>query len=111
MPCPQDYILVYVTAASPEEAERIGTALVREKLAACANILPVVTSVYVWQGRLERSAETLCLLKTRRENFCRLEARVKALHSYEVPCITAVPLVEGSAPYLRWIDEACNSSL
>lgn len=96
-------VFVYMTAGSLEEAERIGRALVEERLAACVNILPGMVSVYRWQGAVERAEEVVLIAKTRRSGFDALAERVRALHSYDVPCIVELPLGRGDAPYLDWI--------
>ncbi len=100
-----EFVVVYVTVGSAEEADRLAHALVEEKLAACVNRIQSVRSVYRWQGQVERSDEELLLIKTRKDCFGALEKRVRELHSYEVPEIVAVPLVAGSAPYLSWLQE------
>lgn len=100
------HVVVFVTASSAEEAGRIGRALVDERLAACANVVPGVASTYWWQGRVEDAREALLILKTRQDLVARLTARVKALHSYTVPEVIAVPVVGGNADYLRWIDDS-----
>ena len=96
--------LCYVTAGSPEEARSLGRALVAERLAACANILDGMTSLYWWQGKLEQAAESVVILKTRSELVPALTERVKQLHSYECPCVVALPISEGNADYLSWIE-------
>ncbi len=98
-------IFVYVTAASAEEAARIGRTLVEERLAACANLLDGMRSIYRWEGKVEEAAETVLILKTERRAFDRLAARVRELHPYDCPCVVALPLVAGDAGYLRWIQE------
>jgi periplasmic divalent cation tolerance protein len=97
-------ILVLVTAASAEEAQNIARHVVEEHLAACVNIVVQVRSIFFWQGELSDEQEVLLVVKSRRPLFRRLAARVKALHSYTVPEIIAVPILEGSASYLEWID-------
>lgn len=99
------YCSVYVTAASEEEARRIGRALVEEKLAACANILPV-QSIYRWQGKIVEESEAAMFLKTRSGLVDKVIERIKALHSYEVPCIVSFPIEKGNPEYLKWIGEA-----
>ena len=84
-------------------AERIGTAIVEEGLAACANLLPGVRSIYRWKGAVERADEIVLLLKTTPSRFDALEARVRELHPHETPCVVALPINRGSAPYLDWI--------
>ncbi len=98
-----DCISVYVTVADAAAAEALGSAVVRERLAACANILPGIVSIYEWHGELARDTEAGLLLKTRRELFEALAARVKALHAYELPCVVAWPITAASAEYVAWI--------
>jgi len=98
-----DAFFIYVTAGSVEEAERIGRALVAERLAACANILPGMRSIYWWDGKVEEASEAVLVLKSVRKNLAALTARVKALHSYAVPCVVALPIETGNADYLAWI--------
>ncbi len=101
-----NHLLVSITTSSLEEAERIAEALVQERLAACVNIVPAITSIYRWQGEVHRDSEVLLIAKSRPELFESLAARVKELHSYEVPEIIALPIVAGSKAYLSWIDES-----
>ena len=98
-------LIVLVTASSPEEAWRIAQALVDERLAACVNVLPGVRPVYRWQGQMVTAGETLLIVKTTRDVLQALTARVRALHSYTVPEVVAVPIVDGSPPYLDWLVE------
>ena len=99
-----DAVVVYITAPSREEARALARALVEERLAACVNQVPI-ESVYRWQGQVEEAAEVLLVMKTRRATLDALAARVRALHSYSVPEIIALPLVAGSPPYLQWVAE------
>jgi len=101
-----DHLLVSITASSSEEAERIAEALVQERLAACVNIVPAITSIYRWQGGIHRDSEVLLIAKSHPELFGPLAARVKELHSYKVPEIIALPIIAGSKAYLSWIDES-----
>ena len=96
---------VTITTASRTEAENIARAVVTEKLAACANILSGVRSIYRWQGKVEEADEVMLIVKTTVEKFDVLSVRVKELHSYECPCIVAMPIVAGDAGYLAWIRE------
>lgn len=103
------HVVVLVTASSPDEAARIGRALVDERLAACANLVSPVASRYWWQGKVEEAAEALIILKTRQDLLDRLTRRVLALHSYTVPEVIALPVVGGNPDYLAWIDESVAS--
>ncbi len=98
-------VFIYVTCADSAEAERIGRELVDARLAACANILPGMRSIYRWQGRVETAQETVLVLKSRQELFEQLAARVRASHSYTTPCIVALPIIAGDPTYLAWIME------
>ena len=100
---PEDPIVVFMTAASGEEATRLAEMLVGAHLAACVQILPEMESVYRWEGKVERQSEVLLLVKTTQAKFSDLEREVRALHSYETPEIVAVPITAGSAPYLEWL--------
>jgi periplasmic divalent cation tolerance protein len=97
-------ILVLSTCGTVEEAEKIARDLVTQRLAACVNVIPGLHSFYQWKGALEDSAETLLLIKTTRELFGRLQSELTRLHSYEVPEIVALPVVDGAERYLDWID-------
>jgi periplasmic divalent cation tolerance protein len=103
-------IVVMMTAASTAEAERIAEALVIRKLAACVQMLPQMESIYVWHGEVKREAEVLLIAKTTRNNFAELEREVRAIHSYEIPEIIALPIIDGSKPYLDWLFAACDAS-
>ncbi len=95
--------LCYVTAGSRDEALAIGRALVEERLAACANVLDGMMSIYWWQDRLEQAQEAVLIAKTRTELFPALSARVQQLHSYDCPCVVALPIADGNPDYLAWI--------
>lgn len=103
-----EQLVVWITAGSSEEAETIAQALVAELLAACVSIVPSVTSIYRWQGKVERDQEWLLMAKTRQDVLEDLVRRVQALHSYDVPEVLATPVVGGNAAYLRWIDSAVH---
>jgi periplasmic divalent cation tolerance protein len=98
-----NYIVILVTAGSEAEAEKIATFLVEERLAACVNILNPIRSFYRWQGKVANDREWLLIIKTQVERFAAVEAKVKALHSYEVPEVIALPIRAGSEDYLRWL--------
>ena len=99
-------IVVLVTCPNRRAAERIGRTLVDERLAACANILPGLTSIYRWQGEICRDRELLLLLKTRRTRFAALARRVREMHPYSVPEILGLPVSFGSPPYVAWVAES-----
>jgi periplasmic divalent cation tolerance protein len=94
---------VYLTAADRDEALRVGRALVEARLAACINVLPGMTSLYWWQGAIETAQEAVLIAKTRAELIPELIERVRALHSYSVPCVLALPILEGNPDYLDWL--------
>jgi periplasmic divalent cation tolerance protein len=95
--------LCYITAGSKDEALRIGRAVVEERLAACANVLDGMTSVYWWKGALEQADEAVLIVKTRAELVDRLTARVRELHGYDCPCVISLPIAGGNPDYLAWI--------
>lgn len=97
--------MVFITASNEDEAARVAGDIVSSRLAACVNIVKGIRSVYRWQGKIEDEGEVLMIIKTRRDLFGALKKRVKELHSYSVPEIVAIPVVEGSEEYLRWIKE------
>ncbi|HQZ16774.1 MAG TPA: divalent-cation tolerance protein CutA [Vicinamibacteria bacterium] len=96
-------IVVLCTVPADFDAERLARELVERSLAACVQIGPGVTSVYRWQGALEKSAEKILLIKSRTGLFGALEAAIKARHPYQVPEIIALPVSDGHAPYLEWL--------
>src|SRR5262249_49880501 len=98
-----DAIVILSTAPDAEKAAEIARALVEDHLAACVNIVPGVRSIYRWEGKLADDAEVLCVIKTARDRFDQVCARIKALHPYSVPEIIALPVVQGFAPYLEWV--------
>jgi len=101
-----DKRLVLTTTGSRDEARRIAEALVERKLAACVNIVPGVVSIYRWKGKSEESEEWLLWIKTTAQAFARVRDTIKELHSYELPECVCLTVEDGSAEYLKWIDEA-----
>ena len=97
------YRIALVTCASIAEARKIARKVVEKKLAACANILPGVESIYRWKRKVERTREVLMILKTSAARLPELEREVKRLHSYDVPEFIALPIAAGSKEYLRWV--------
>jgi periplasmic divalent cation tolerance protein len=98
--------LVLTTTANPEEAARLGRALVEERLAACATLVPAAQSIYRWQGQVESSTETLLLLKTGPDQLAALEARLLELHSYQIPEFLVLAVESASHPYLEWLHDS-----
>ena len=101
----QKFLAIFVTASTEQEGVNIGRTLVEEGLAACANIVPHIRSVYRWKGKIWDEQEILIIIKSRLELFEKVRNRVRELHSYEVPEITAVKLTHGDETYLQWIAE------
>ncbi|MDB9312765.1 divalent-cation tolerance protein CutA [Spirulina sp. CS-785/01] len=100
-----DYGVVLVTASSPEEARAISEVLLQEKLAACISTT-AIQSLYVWEGAVQDDQEWQLMIKTDLSLFSEVEAKIKAVHSYDVPEIIALPIVQGSTLYLDWIGES-----
>ena len=103
-----DALELHVTMPDRERATALARALVDEGLAACVNIVPGVTSIYRWEGRLQEDDEVLCLIKTRPAVFERARARILELHPYEVPEIIGFAVDDGSAAYLDWLKKSTS---
>jgi len=99
----KDFIFVFVTCCSLEEAEMIGNLLVAKKLAACVNVIPEIKSIFFWEKKISKEKEVLLIAKTRKVLFDSIQREVKKLHSYDLPEIIALPVVMGSYEYLEWI--------
>lgn len=97
-------MFVYITTKDSAEALLIGRTVVEEQLAACANIVDGMKSVYRWENKIVEDHEAVLVLKTTEDRVTSLTARVKELHSYTVPCVIAFPIETGNAPYLEWIE-------
>ena len=102
-------LVVLTTVASADEGEAIARALVQERLAACVNVVRGVRSFFFWEGRLQEDDETLLLVKTRRERYGELEARIRSLHSYSVPEILALAVEAGLPAYVEWVRESVHT--
>ena len=102
--------IIFVTTSSKNEAKNIAGALVKKKLAACVNIITGVDSIFRWQGKVERAAETLLIIKSKKAELPRIIRLVKSLHSYATPEIIALPIIGGEKNYLKWIDESIGQS-
>ena len=99
------HIVVFTTAGSKEEASKLSRGLVEEKLAYCVNTVPLIQSTYHWQGKLCVDEELLLIIKTQGVKFTALELWVRENHSYDVPELIALPILKGSADYLKCIDD------
>lgn len=100
------YIVIFITVHGKKEANRIARYLVKNRLAACVNIIPGVDSVFSWQGKIESAKEVLLVVKTRKALLGKVIKKVKLLHSYEVPEIIALGIVAGNKKYLEWVNES-----
>jgi len=96
-------VLIYITTSSAEEAKSIGKTLVGERLAACANILPAITSCFWWDGEVQEDSENVLIVKSRDDLVERITDRVKDLHGYDCPCVVALPISGGNPEFLAWI--------
>jgi len=101
---------VHITAPDSGQAATMARTLVDEGLAACVNIVPGVRSIYLYEGKIHDDAEVLCIAKTRKELFARLEARVRELHPYDVPEVLSFEVDEGSAAYLEWLEASTRGT-
>jgi periplasmic divalent cation tolerance protein len=106
-----DKIVVLTNCGSADEAERIARSLVEKRLAACVNVMPTVRSFYRWKGVIEDEQESLLVIKSSRALFDELRAEIEKLHSYEVPEVIAVPIVDGSEGYLEWLERELVAKL
>ncbi|MDI6751804.1 MAG: divalent-cation tolerance protein CutA [bacterium] len=105
------YIVVFITASEEEQAKKIAEELVSKRLIACANILPKVSSLFWWQGRICSEKEVLLILKTKEDLLDKVIKTTKELHSYEVPEIIALPIIGGSEEYLEWINKSVKDEV
>ena len=105
-----DKIVIFVTVGNSKDAALLAKSLVEKRLAACVNMLPGVSSWYWWEGKVTEDQEVLLMIKTSREKFATLEKEVVRSHSYAVPEVIALQVVEGSKNYLNWIDESLQEN-
>lgn len=101
-----EYVIVLTTLPADADAAGFGRTLVEERLAACVNVLPVMESVFRWEGKVERDAERQVILKTSRDRTAALWDRIRELHPYEVPEFVVLPILDGSDAYLRWLGDS-----
>lgn len=102
-------LFVYITAPDGDCARKMARTLVGERLCACANIIDAMESFYWWDGAVQNSHESILICKTPEERYPALERRVRELHPYDTPCIVALPLTRGFAPFMHWIAEETRS--
>lgn len=102
------HIVIFVTTSGKKEAKLIAARLIKNKLAACVNIIDKIESLFWWRGKVDASKETLLIIKSKKNKFAKIAQAVKSSHSYEVPEIIALPITAGYKPYLRWIDECVS---
>ncbi len=95
--------LIYITASTVDEARAIGKDLVSNRLAACANIIDNIQSIYWWEGEIQDEKEVILIAKTKESLVSELIEKVKSMHSYSCPCIVSLPILDGNRPFLEWI--------
>ena len=100
------YVVIFITAPNKKEAEHIAQQLIKNRLAACVNIMENIKSIFWWEGKVDRAKEVLLIIKTRKSLINKLIKKVKSLHSYAVPEIIALPIIAGNKQYLDWINES-----
>jgi periplasmic divalent cation tolerance protein len=108
MDTPTGFAVILVTTASAEEADRIASSLVEERLAACVNVVGPIRSIYRWQGEVQRDEEHLLVIKANAAAFPRLQKRVGELHSYDTPEVIALPIIDASRKYLDWLQASTH---
>jgi len=104
-----EYVVTLITTPQTEEAKKIGDKLIRDKIAACVNIIPHINSIFWWENKIEEASESLLIIKTTKNKLTELIRVVKENHSYSVPEIIALPISGGNEDYLRWIEEEVES--
>ncbi len=103
------YQIILCTCPDQKTAEDIASALISQKLAACVNIIAGITSIYEWQGEIEKSAEHMLVIKSHIDKYLAIEGKIKSLHPYELPEIIAVPIDRGLPEYLQWINKCIST--
>ena len=101
----EKFVTVYITAPNQKEAQKISHLILSEKLAGCINIIPYTESLYHWEGKIENHSEAVLIAKTRKSLVKKLIEFVKNHHSYKVPCITVLPIVDGNKDYFKWLSK------
>jgi periplasmic divalent cation tolerance protein len=100
-----DYIFVYTTFPTPEDAAIVARRVIEKKLASCANVFPQGRSFYNWDGAVQEAAECIMIVKTVREQWDTLRLEIEDGHPYEIPCITAIPMLDANKPFLAWMED------
>ena len=100
------YVLIFVTCKDKKESAKISRELIKNRLAACVNIVDKVDSLFWWKGKVDRAKEVLLIIKSRKDKLAKIIKLVKAIHSYACPEIIALPVIAGYKPYLKWLDES-----
>jgi len=103
-------VLVYMTASDKQEAEKVGQALIEARLAACVNVIDSMQSMFFWQGSVQKENEAVLIAKTKVGLVSELTRKVQSVHSYDCPCVIAVPVIDGNPEFLQWIQEETNLS-
>lgn len=103
-----EFIVVLITAGTAEEGEKIANTLIDHHLVACVNIVPSVKSFFFWEGKTDTASEVMLIAKSRRSLLDKIIDQVKKVHSYKVPEIIALPVMGGSADYLKWVEESTS---
>ncbi len=98
------HIVIFVTAGNRKEAQKIASGLIRQRLAACVNIVDKVDSLFFCEAKLQKAKESLLIIKSTKAKLPQIIRLIKSLHSYKLPEIIALPIIAGYKPYLRWID-------
>lgn len=101
----EKFLIVFCTVPDMETAENISHHLVKEKKAACCNIISAIRSIYFWENKVQQDGEQLLIIKTREDRFESLQMRIRELHPYSVPEIIAIPIIHGNPEYLNWVNE------
>jgi len=105
-----EYIQVITTTERKADAEKIASVLVNKKLAGCVQLIGPISSIYWWQGKIQRADEWLCLIKTTKTNYEALESAILKMHPYKVPEILAIPVLAGSRNYFNWLDDVLEKT-
>lgn len=106
-----NFCLVYITVPTPEVGEKIARSLLEANLIACANLVKGVSSFYRWEGKMETLEECLLLVKSEMQLFPKLEQKVKELHPYDCPALVVLPIEEGSADFLKWVEKETTQNI